>query len=133
MHSSDAELARREAKMEEAGPGVSSGPHRAPTQSEHRKRHAMGHPDEIDSIRAVMKALALSRADELILASGLFPPSRIAPCTLDIVLERAALTITGRCCTGPCPSLLYVGRAWVRISPARDEHGAAKEQVQACA
>ena len=66
------------------------------SQSDYRKRQNMGHPDEVDSIRAVLKALAGNRADELILASQLFPPSRIPPCALSIVQERDAITITGK-------------------------------------
>ena len=55
---------------------------------------AMGHPAEVDSIRAVLRALTLPAADGLIKSSRLFPPMPASePCTLRYAACDVSLTI----------------------------------------
>ena len=51
-------------------------------------RQVMGHPAEVDSIRSVTRALALSPADGLIRASRLFPPARVGEACLFAATDR---------------------------------------------
>ena len=72
-----------------------------PPESAHlkRKRTEQGQPQEVDSIRAVQRALTVgSRGDELLRASAALCPPRApaAPCMMGVGIEREPIALTGR-------------------------------------
>lgn len=90
------------------------------------KRQRSGQAAEFDSIRAVQRALANSRADNLLRASKHCPPSPPStPCRVSVSCERAPVTLSGRYCKY---SRTLPQSAWL-IDGARKCHGSVAECI----